>query len=213
MAVERLLPWSELLQKLVRLCDERRTGTLFIAISDNRLARFALKEGAIVAIAFHRNQGMAAVGMMSSIVASSCQFNDQMMLISGGEQALPPTPELLRILAEEPPLGLLLPASSPASAAAPAPAPAKRAVEHRSSYLDISELLQIKEIIATGLIEIMGPMGQLVCDTYLAALTDRKSVVMAIDSVAAEIDDAELERQFKSSIAEKIKSLQKSRRG
>lgn len=221
MNVDQLLPWSELLKKLVQLCTERRTGTLFIATDDNRLARFALKNGVIAAVAFQRKQGMPAVEMMQSVIAGKWRFNDQMMLVSG-VQSLPSTPELLQILADETSFDLVLPHSEPAPAAstsrasqppsAPASSGGPQGVEQWFSFVDISELLRIKEIIATGLIEIMGPMGRMVCDEHLAALTDSRSVMMAIERLAEEIDDAELERQFKMSIAEKLQGFQKSRK-
>lgn len=216
MSADRLLQWSDLLQKLTSLCAERRTGTLFIATDDNRLARFALKAGTIVAVVFQRKQGLDAIEMMQSVLAGTWKFNEQMMLV-GATQSLPSTPDLLKMLADDSSIDLVLPTLKPVApappASPPAAAPASRSpVEQWFPSVDISEVLQIKELISTGLIEIMGPMGKLVCDDHLSALTDRRSIVLAIDKVAEEIGDPELERQFKMSIAKKLQALEKGRR-
>ena len=146
---------------------------------------------------------------------------EDVMLVSG-VQSLPSTPELLQILADETSFDLVLPHADPAPSAAPARTSqppsvppslgGSPGVEQWFSFVDISELLRIKEIIAIGLIEIMGPMGRMVCDDHLAALTDSRSVMMAIERLAEEIDDPELERQFKMSIAEKLQGFQKNRK-
>lgn len=214
MSASHAMPWSELLQELIRMCNERRTGTLFIATNDNRLARIALKDGAIAAVEFQRKQGIAAIQLMKSILAGTWRFNDELMLVSG-VQSLPATSGLLRMLAERsgsdaafsahdvmPPLGPTSISQAP-NAATP---------KQRFSFVDVSELLQIKELITTELIAIIGPMGKLVSEDHLAELTDRRSVMMAIEKIAAEIDDPDLERQFKLSVAEKLQDVQKGRK-
>ncbi len=217
MNASHAMPWGELLQELVRMCNERRTGTLFIATNDNRLARIALKDGVISAVEFQRKQGLAAIKLMQSILAGTWRFNEELMLVSG-VQSLPSTPGLLRMLADKPgpggdisipPHELSVPQTLPPQ---PPGAGAVGAAKQRFSFVDVSELLQVKELITAELIAIIGPMGKLVCEDHLAALTDRRSVMMAIEKVAAEIDDPDLERQFKLSVAEKLQDVQKGRK-
>jgi len=211
MSASHAMPWSDLLQELVRMCHERRTGTMFIATNDNRLARIALKDGVISAVEFQRKQGLAAIKMMQTILAGSWRFNDELMLVSG-VQSLPSTPGLLKMLADKPDIDALIAAQDQnTNTIAPSPAPSL-AAKQRFSFVDVGELLQIKEMIATELIEIIGPMGKLVCDEHLANLTDRRSVIMAIEKLAAEIDDSELEKKFKLKIAEKLQAIQRNRK-
>lgn len=217
MNASHAMPWSELLQEITRMCSERRTGTLFIATNDNRLARIALKDGVIAAVEFQRKQGLAAIKLMQSILAGTWRFNEELMLVSG-VQSLPSTPGLLKMLADKPDPSapptaseLNVPQTLPAGQV-PASSALGGAAKQRFSFVDVSELLQIKEIITGELIAIIGPMGKLVCDDHLASLTDRRSVMLAIEKIAAEIDDPDLERQFKLSVAEKLQDIQKGRR-
>ncbi len=215
MNASHAMPWGELLQELIRMCNERRTGTLFIATNDNRLARVALKDGVISAVEFQRKQGLAAIKLMQSILAGTWRFNEELMLVSG-VQSLPSTPGLLKMLADKPGSDSALPAhelSVPQTLPPQQPgAGTLGAAKQRFSFVDVSELLQVKELITAELIGIIGPMGKLVCEDHLSALTDRRSVMMAIEKIAAEIDDPDLERQFKLSVAEKLQDVQKGRK-
>lgn len=221
MNTSHAMPWSELLQELMRMCNERRTGTLFIATNDNRLARIALKDGVISAVEFQRKQGLAAIKLMQSILAGTWRFNEELMLVSG-VQALPSTPGLLKMLADKSGASDSAPLAPEPTAPSAAQAPtamgpvggaAQGANKQRFSFVDVSELLQVKELITAELIAIIGPMGKLVCDDHLGTLTDRRAVMMAIEKIAEEIDDPDLERQFKLSVAEKLQDLQKGRKG
>lgn len=216
MSASHAMPWSELLQELIRMCNERRTGTLFIATNDNRLARIALKDGAIAAVEFQRKQGIAAIQLMKSILAGTWRFNDELMLVSG-VQSLPATSGVLRMLADKSGADTVFTAHELNSPVGPAPIPTASGAtapptKQRFSFVDVSELLQIKELITTELIAIIGPMGKLVSEDYLSELTDRRSVMMAIEKIATEIDDPDLERQFKLSVAEKLQEIQKGRK-
>lgn len=216
MNASHAMPWSELLREIVRMCNERRTGTMFIATNDNRLARIALKDGVIAAVEFQRKQGLAAVKLMQGIMGGTWRFNEELMMV-GGVQSLPSTPGLLKMLSDKSESGAGLDVSVPETLPPMQSGPATTTgmvstSKQRFSFVDVSELLQVKELITTELVSIIGPMGKLVCEEHLASLSDRRSVMLAIDQIAAEIDDPDLERQFKLSLAEKLQILQRGGR-
>ncbi|HRK56311.1 MAG TPA: hypothetical protein PLQ67_02165 [Burkholderiaceae bacterium] len=218
MNASHAMPWSELVREVARMCNERRTGTLFIATNDNRLARIALKDGVIAAVEFQRKQGLAAVKLMQGITGGTWRFNDELMMV-GSAQSLPSTPGVLKMLADKSDVNAAdmgadayAPATQQPAQSSPTTSGLVNTTTQRFSYVDVSELLQIKDLITAELISIIGPMGKLVGEEHLATLSDRRSVMLAIDRVAAEIDDPDLERQFKLSLAEKLQALQRGGR-
>ena len=60
MSAEPWLGYDALIAELRRLPAEHRTGTLFIATADNHGGQIALRDGVIVAVRFHRRNGMDA---------------------------------------------------------------------------------------------------------------------------------------------------------
>src|SRR5262245_32625409 len=114
---------ADLARELGSLCAARRTGTLFIATTDNQSARVGIRDGQIVSLVFRNRRGLEAMEHIRKIAGGRFNFSDTVVdRIAPGD--LPTTANLLGLLAGH------TPASPPAKLAAPtvdAPSPPPRA--------------------------------------------------------------------------------------
>ncbi len=90
-------PFQDLIAQLHQVCQERRTGTLFIATDDNRLARISVEQGQIVFLAFQTKRGAEALPLMRQINAGRSRFEDG-MITAVSKIPLPSTDEMLAYL-------------------------------------------------------------------------------------------------------------------
>ena len=88
---------------LPRLCREKRTGMLFIASSDHRLAQFGLDQGEIVFLVFQNKRGLEALSLLKGqdFKVGVCRFFEGQA--SPSRLVLPSTEDILRQLASEAP--------------------------------------------------------------------------------------------------------------
>ncbi|MDG4550825.1 MAG: hypothetical protein P9F19_08520 [Candidatus Contendobacter sp.] len=104
MAQSQISRFVELIDdELPRLCREKRTGMLFVASSDSRLAQFGLDQGAIVFLVFQNKRGLEALSLLKGqdFKVGVCRFFDGQA--SPARLVLPPTDDILRQLANEVP--------------------------------------------------------------------------------------------------------------
>ena len=146
------LPMPELLARLRRLCGESASGTVFIATPENRSARIALRDGAIVGLNYRAKRGMASVEMIREIGSGRIGFSEDLLEAAGADQDLPATPVLL---------SLLDPGRGP-RAAAPDPA--------RPAALASVDLGLARQAMEQELIEYLGPVAGFACAEAFARL-------------------------------------------
>jgi hypothetical protein len=117
------LSYRDLMAELGALCAAKRTGTMFIATTDNHAARIGLRQGDIVSLVFRAQRGLEALDHIRKITAGSFRFSDA-VLDKAAHADLPYTADLLALMiGEESPLPPPAPAP-PRAAASRAPAPA-----------------------------------------------------------------------------------------
>jgi hypothetical protein len=92
------LPLQDLIEVLNTLCEERRTGTMFIHTDTNRSARIGIEQGRIFFVAFGRYRGLDAIEHIKTMQYGKFSFAES-IFNSGAEIPLPPTGELLAQLA------------------------------------------------------------------------------------------------------------------
>ena len=125
------MSYRQMMTELGTLCAARRTGTMFIATTDNHSARIGLRQGDIVSLVFRTQRGLEALDHIRKITAGRFSFSDA-VLDKAAHADLPYTSDLLALLVgEESPLPP--PALAPPLAAAPrAPAAAASGRSGRS---------------------------------------------------------------------------------
>jgi hypothetical protein len=187
------MSYRQMMTELRALCADMRTGTMFIATTDNHSARIGLRQGEIVSLVFRNQRGLEALDHIRKITAGRFSFSDA-VLDKAAHADLPYTSDLLALLVgEESPL----PPPAPApQAAAPPRAPAAAAtppVEH-------PQLVRAQAVIESELTEYVGPIAPLLCREHIARTAaagppwDWRELV---EAVAREIGDRAKEERFK----------------
>jgi hypothetical protein len=90
------LPYSQILDFLTELIDNKASGTLFIHSESNRAITIALNSGQIHALYFGARRGRRAIPLISDISGGSFRF-EQSNLVNTSHD-LPSTPEILNEL-------------------------------------------------------------------------------------------------------------------
>ncbi|HUO62919.1 MAG TPA: hypothetical protein VMT97_04410 [Terriglobales bacterium] len=178
------MPFAQLLAELGALCSAKRTGTMFIATSDNQSARIGLRQGRIVSLVFRTQRGLEAVGQIRKISAGRFSFSDA-IVDRDSSTDLPDTPDLLAWLSGDAP---------------PAPAAEPSTAATTTQPLANQQLAKAQAAIEAELTEFVGPIAPLLCREHIARAAaagppwDFPALVAA---VAREIGDRSKEDRFK----------------
>ena len=153
MSEHETLENRELVKKIISLCQQRASGTVFIVTEDNHLARIVLIKGEIVCASLQRLEGVAVIRALSNMASGAFGFNPELQVVTK-KQALPDTASLLETLqsgdiylkqraaVESAPLGAKLP-STP----------------------------EILNVLVQESTEFLGPMASILCQEYIQDLT------------------------------------------
>jgi hypothetical protein len=191
------VPYAELLSELSRLCAARRTGTMFIATTDNQSARIGLQQGDIISLVFRTQRGLEAIDRIRKITAGRFTFSDTVVdRVASAD--LPTTSDLLSLLAGNgaPPVVSAAPAPpAPPPDAAPRPGAPAQAQAAASP-----ELVRVQTVIEAELTEFVGPIAPLLCRGHIskaAAAGSPLDLPALVEAVAREIGDRAKEDRFK----------------
>ena len=88
--------FQDIVDRLQRLCDDHRTGVLFVITEKKRLARIAFDRGEIVSVFFQGKHGTEALAHLIEIHAGKLHFEEGMT--SHHATSLPATAEILLFL-------------------------------------------------------------------------------------------------------------------
>jgi len=185
------LSYDQLLTELGALCSAKRTGTMFIATTDNQSARIGLRQGEIVSLVFRTQRGLEALDHIRKITAGRFTFSDAVVdRVSSAD--LPGTSDLLEMLSgvdAPPPAATPRSVSSvPARAIAPAAAPL------------VGQLAKVQAVIEAELTEFVGPIAPLLCREHVAraaAAGPPLDLPALVEAVSHEIGDRAKEDRFR----------------
>ena len=192
------VPYAELLSELGRLCAAKRTGTMFIATTDNQSARIGLRQGDIISLVFRTQRGVEAIDRIRKITAGRFTFSDTVVdRVASAD--LPGTSDLLSLLAGNgaPPVVSAAPAPPPPPPDA-APRPVAAAAQPPAAAS--SELIKAQAVIEAELTEFVGPIAPLLCRGHIAkaaAAGPPLDVPALVEAVAREIGDGAKEDRFR----------------
>ncbi|PLY17009.1 MAG: hypothetical protein C0631_00275 [Sedimenticola sp.] len=179
------LTYSELLDVLTGLVDEKTSGTLFIRTDSNHVITIALDAGQIYAMFYSARRGRKAIPLISNIAGGSYKLESSGL--KGISHDLPSTPEILNLLrnphvAEE---------SGPDSGAG---ASGGEITDKNKTIL----CQELKNLLA----EHLGPIAEMVFDDTVDEAGDfcatPELAQALVSKLAADIDDADEVEQFKS---------------
>jgi hypothetical protein len=199
------VPYTELLRELSRLCAARRTGTMFIATTDNQSARIGLQQGDIISLVFRTQRGLEAIDRIRKITAGRFTFSDTVVdRVASAD--LPTTSDLLSLLAgnRAPPVVSATPAPpAPPPDAAPRPGAPAQAQAAASP-----ELVRVQGVIEAELTEFVGPIAPLLCRGHIskaAAAGSPLDLPALVEAVAREIGDRAKEDRFKQQALSRLR--------
>ena len=198
------ISFGELVKELSALCAARRTGTMFIATTDNQSARIGLREGAIVSVVFRTRRGLEAADHLRKITGGRFSLSETIVDRVGSDD-LPPTSALLALLAGE---GSPLPPSQPAAAPPRAPRPAPPLAAPATPAAVHAALSRAQSTIEAELTEFVGPIASVLCREHIARAAsvgppfDWPALVGAI---AREIGDRAKEERFKQQVLARLR--------
>ena len=191
------VPYAELLSELSRLCAARRTGTMFIATTDNQSARIGLQQGDIISLVFRTQRGLEAIDRIRKITAGRFTFSDTVVdRVASAD--LPTTSDLLSLLAGNgaPPVV----SAAPAPPAPPPDATPRPGAPAQAQAAASPELVRVQTVIEAELTEFVGPIAPLLCRGHIskaAAAGSPLDLPALVEAVAREIGDRAKEDRFK----------------
>jgi hypothetical protein len=175
-----------LTEELGRLHRARSSGTLFATTISGRLAQFGLDNGEIVFLSFQNVEGLDAVASLREqrVEVGTARFAPGRH--RGAVLSLPPTVELLSLLA-----------------GGAAGAPLSRAAAAGPSNV-IAMSAEVKAIIEEELTEIGGPIAAMLCEeVWEAGIAD---LGQALTELAKQLPDATQAEQLRRNVLNRLKS-------
>jgi hypothetical protein len=180
-APDSVLGYGQLVGELRRLCAERATGSVFITTSDNHAARFALANGAIIAVWFRQQTGADALASIQRVTGGKLRYSDE-VLAHEPQPAVPSTSEILA----------MLDGAGSGNGAAPV----------QTKVSDLGAIPpQSRSIIESELAEYLGPMASVIVTEQVAVAS---SVNDLIERLASELGDAGKASRLKERLRERL---------
>lgn len=162
-----LVNYSDFINQLRQYCLDNVSGCIFITTSDNRSGRIILTEGQITDLGYANNRGGAAIRSITRIKELRYRFSNVQTNIPV-DTSLPETNAILSdLLSSSSSSNLGVAHSQPAS----------------------SSVVLSKKDIEACLVDIIGPMGGILCEDHLYQADS--DIVTAISHIAAELSVAE----------------------
>jgi hypothetical protein len=165
--------------ELHKLCQEKRTGTLFIASVDNRLVQFGLDQGQIVFVSCQNKRGPEALLLLQeqNFKVSVTRFVEGQSPVNRLE--LPPTDQILQQL--EGGVGRLPATGDPAS---------RRTLSDKA-----------KTVLEQELVEFIGPMAAIICEETWNSVGELEA---ALEVLSRELPDPGQVARFRQNVLKRL---------
>lgn len=165
--------------ELHKLCQEKRTGTLFIASVDNRLVQFGLDQGQIVFVSCQNKRGPEALLLLQeqNFKVSVTRFVEGQSPVNRLE--LPPTDQILQQL--EGGVGRLPAMGDPAS---------RRTLSDKA-----------KTVLEQELVEFIGPMAAIICEETWNSVGELEA---ALEVLSRELPDSGQVARFRQNVLKRL---------
>jgi hypothetical protein len=177
---------QQLIEKLVKHCKERASGTIFFNLPGGQSARLVLNNGVIHWTAYEQLRGTKAIESIRDIDQARFNFNPSLKLAIGNQQ-LPPTSDILKQLdnhnnkpvTED---GLLFTQEGFSTTN----------IQPNVSGEDHLDLDRVRLVLEEEAMEYLGPMGKVLCADYLKSMPPHLSIIQVrqvISSLKQDIND------------------------
>lgn len=184
------LTYDELMDELQSLCDDRRTGTMFIVTDGGHAARISMQNGTITGLAYRIHKGTDALSALLKINGGKYHFADG-IFSTMQEAGFPETTELMRIIRSK--------SSNTVAESFSVEGKTGSGVQQVNS--------QAISVITSELTEFLGPFANMSIDDYLDEHPQIKSyqeILAMVNQLATEIDSPSDASQFKKNVMAKL---------
>lgn len=198
------ISYGELVKELSALCAANRTGTMFIATTDNQSARIGLREGEIVSVVFRTRRGLEAADHLRKIAGGRFSFSETIVDRESSDD-LPSTSALLALFAGE---ASPLPPSHPPGPPPSASRSATPAAPAATSAATRAALSRAQSTIEAELMEFVGPIASVLCREHIARAARAGPPfdwTALVDAIAREIGDGAKEERFKQQVLARLR--------
>lgn len=179
----------DLVKRIISLCQQQASGTVFIVTEDNHLARVVLIQGKIVCASLQRMEGIKAIKALSNLASGAFGFNPDLQVVTR-KQILPDTNSLLQILQS----GVVnqSPLQTDGSSQQVAQLPASPEILH---------------VMVQESTEYLGPMASILCQEYMQDLPDAinlSHIQQVIRLLERDINNPEKADKFNSAVRNRL---------
>lgn len=178
---QETLTFAEIVSQLRSICNEQKTGTMFITSQLNRSAQIIVENGSIVFLYYFNKRGQDAMMLLPEIESGRCRFQEGSIPSMRTPSLV--TDNVLRYLS----------AASGEHEEAMSDADGASNVHAWQTAGTGSLSDEQKRILEEGLAFYIGPMASFICEDHLEKAGD---VASAIARLAAEIPEAAQAKSF-----------------
>jgi hypothetical protein len=194
--MQKTVPYSQIVDYLTELVDNKASGTLFIHSESNRAITIAIDSGRIHALYFGARRGRKAITLISDISGGSYRFEVSNLVEAFHD--LPPTPEILNLL------------RNPNSVNESRPRTSSTTMSHGKSIKEEKKDILCQELKSL-LLQHMGPIAEIVFDDAADEIGDFCATPQLtedlINKLSEEIDNATEVEQFRSKAYLTLKNI------
>lgn len=186
-------PFFEIIDDIKRLCEQGRTGTIFLVSDNNRMAQVFLENGNIASILCRGQRGQEALNSLSNMQSVRLRFDDTIKIAPNRDG-----------LSNQTVFETLLKAAGKlsgisASVTAKTAAPATPVVTSPATF---SINADTKKLVQDTLTIYIGPFAEIVCQDHFDKANNLRGL---IEQLAGEIPNEISANQFRSELLKKLK--------
>ncbi len=188
-------PFFEIIEDIKRLCEQGRTGTIFLVSDNNRMAQVFLENGNIASILCRGQRGQEALNSLSNMQSVRLRFDDTIKIVPNRDG-----------LSNQTVFETLLKAAGKLSGisgvTAKMAAPATPAAPVVTSPASFSINADTKKLVQDTLTIYIGPFAEIVCQDHFDKANNLRGL---IEQLAGEIPNETSANQFRSELLKKLK--------
>jgi hypothetical protein len=195
MSEQSFSPFFEIVEDIKRLCEQGRTGTIFLVSDNNRMAQVFLDNGNIASILCRGQRGQEALSSLSNMQNARLRFDESIKTANSRDG-----------LSNQTIFEALMHAAGKLSGAASNVTPRSPVISSvvpvNTNEASFSINAETKKIVQEALTVYIGPIAEIVCDDYFDKAQNLRGLV---EQLAGEIPNEVNANQFRSYLLGKLK--------
>jgi hypothetical protein len=186
-------PFFEVIDDIKRLCEQGRTGTIFLVSDNNRMAQVFLENGNIASILCRGQRGQEALNSLSNMQSVRLRFDETIKTIPNRDGLSNQTvfEALLKAAGKLSGISTNVTTKITPPTAPTVPSPASFNIN-----------ADTKKLVQDTLTVYIGPFAEIVCEDHFEKASNLRGL---IEQLAGEIPNETSANQFRSELLKKLK--------